>query len=111
MPLGSPGVVMPTPPSSGKPCPEGNEIGPEGAQQSAASRRPRELSRSLPPVTAPPPDEQRGLRTVLAARIDSAIEARSLAGQSHVCARIRSLPNDDKNPDSPGDRSEERRVG
>src|ERR1022692_1671501 len=43
------------------------------------------------------------MRTRLAARIDSAIEARALSGQSHVSAKTASRPEDGTNPDSPDD--------
>src|ERR1017187_5558809 len=51
----------------------------------------------------PAPDEQRGMRTRLAARIDSAIEARALSGQSHVCAKTPPRRERGTNPNSPGD--------
>src|ERR1022692_2208809 len=44
-----------------------------------------------------------GGRTRLAARIESAIEARGLSGQSHVCAKTPARPEHGTNPDSPGD--------
>src|ERR1022692_4769079 len=43
------------------------------------------------------------MRTRLAARIDSAIEARALSGQSHVCAKTPPRRERGTNPNSPGD--------
>ena len=55
------------------------------------------------PLTLLSPHEQNATQPRLAAGIDSAIEARDLSGQSHVCAKTPSRPERGTNPDSAGD--------
>src|ERR1017187_10360882 len=54
-------------------------------------------------LTPPPPDKPRGTRMRPAASVDSAIEARTLSGQSHVCAKTPARPEHGTNPDPSGD--------
>ncbi len=54
-------------------------------------------------VTPPPPDERRGVRTGIAARIALAIEARSRSVRCHACAKKPARPAHGTNPVCPGD--------
>jgi len=55
------------------------------------------------PLILPLAHEQNATQSRLAARIDAAIEARALPGQSHAFARIPARPADGTNPDSRDD--------
>jgi hypothetical protein len=101
-------------PANGEPGARSTRVRREGRGQSLRGRASQESrhqlffsKRATPNGVSPAPRSQgkkvRGIRTRLAARIDSAIEARDSASQSYVCAKTPLRPERGRNPDSPGD--------